>query len=143
MNHKITDQSASIILSAMSFLLVTSFLLASFSFIIKNESRQTLLLKDNYTAKAMIRQSHYFIENNYLSEKTFYFNHGQVEVELEDTESVSYTATLNNAYQLKQNFKMNSLDETKNEEFIDRIKEGEESKPLTDKEDKKPDESDE
>lgn len=121
------DESASILLSALMFLMVISTLLTGFGIIVQNESRQMQLLKNNYIAKAMIQKAHQITLENTNSidmesevssiDHTIRFNHGRVKVDIPSENILNYTAELNNNYTYEQQFQYIGLSKEDEQEL--------------------------
>lgn len=117
MMNKIRDQTASIILSSLSFLIVMSLMLAGLSVVIKNEAQQAEMLSNNYIAKAMISLSVQLINETASDDINGFgrvtFNHGQVQVERIKDNQIRLTATLTNDYTFSQIHYLNQVKEDK------------------------------
>lgn len=120
MKTKLTDESGSILISSLVFLMVISLLLSGLGMIIINESRQQEMIKDNYLAKTMIQKSYYILEERSLedlsetSRDTVHFNHGKVLIQQVSDGYFTFTAELTNQYQYQQSnrlFNKEDLDE--------------------------------
>lgn len=116
---KLRDESGSLLISAIVFLMLISFFLTGVGLIIKNESRQQQLLKNNYIAKSMIQLSFNDFTSQELTEHskaTYEFNHGTVKVKVLDDETIEFKAVLQNNYQFTKEMFVFIADEKKTEE---------------------------
>lgn len=120
---KLRDETGSLLISALVFLMVVSLFLTGLGLIIKNESRQQQLLKNNYIAKSMIQLSFNDFTSKELAESskaTYNFNHGTVKVKFLDETTIEFNARLQNNYQFsKQMFITLASDEEEIEELLD------------------------
>lgn len=125
---KCSDESASIILSALMFLIVVSVLFTGLGNVIQNETRQMQLLKDNYIAKVMIQKAYLLSKENSKiskqdsdgvnSERVITFNHGVVTMNVQSEDRVKYIAELNNNYTYEQEFHIiQAIEEVENDEL--------------------------
>lgn len=115
---KLRDESGSLLISAIVFLMLISFFLTGVGLIIKNESRQQQLLKNNYIAKSMIQLSFNDFTSQELTEHskaTYEFNHGTVKVKALDDETIEFKAVLQNNYQFTKEMFVFIADEKKTE----------------------------
>lgn len=115
---KLRDESGSLLISAIVFLMLISFFLTGVGLIIKNESRQQQLLKNNYIAKSMIQLSFNDFTSQELTEHskaTYEFNHGTVKVKALDDETIEFNAVLQNNYQFTKEMFVFIADEKKTE----------------------------
>lgn len=116
---KLHDESGSLLISALVFLMVISLFLTGLGLIVKNESRQQQLLKNNYIAKSMIQLSFNDFTSQELTEHskaTYEFNHGTVKVKVLDDETIEFKAVLQNNYQFTKEMFVFIADEKKTEE---------------------------
>lgn len=127
---KLRDESGSLLISAIVFLMLISFFLTGVGLIIKNESRQQQLLKNNYIAKSMIQLSFNDFTSQELTEHskaTYEFNHGTVKVKVLDDETIEFKAVLQNNYQFTKEMFVFIVDEERSEEeLINKVLENEE-----------------
>src|SRR5699024_5258634 len=153
MPMKLRDESGSLLISAIVFLMLISLFLTGLGLIIKNESRQQQLLKNNYIAKSMIQLNFSDFTTQELTEHskaTYEFNHGTVKVKVLDDETIEFKTVLQNNYQFTKEMFVFIADEKKTEEeheeeheveFIDESLDDDEA-VKSDSEDKKDDTSD-
>lgn len=116
---KLRDESGSLLISAIVFLMVISLFLTGLGLIVKNEARQQQLLKNNYIAKSMIQLSFNDFTSQELTEHskaTYEFNHGTVKVKVLDDETIEFKAVLQNNYQFTKEMFVFIVDEKKTEE---------------------------
>lgn len=127
---KLRDESGSLLISAIVFLMLISFFLTGVGLIIKNESRQQQLLKNNYIAKSMIQLSSNDFTSQELTEHskaTYEFNHGTVKVKVLDDETIEFKAVLQNNYQFTKEMFVFIVDEERSEEeLINKVLDNEE-----------------
>ena len=127
---KLRDESGSLLISAIVFLMLISFFLTGVGLIIKNESRQQQVLKNNYIAKSMIQLSFNDFTSQELTEHskaTYAFNHGTVKVKALDDETIEFNAVLQNNYQFTKEMFVFIVDEERSEEeLINKVLDNEE-----------------
>lgn len=132
MTMKLRDETGSLLISALVFLMVISLFLTGLGLIIKNESRQQQLLKNNYIAKSMIQLSYNDFTSRELTESskaTYDFNHGKVKVKFLDETTIEFNVTLQNNYQFSRQMYISlateeeELGENLEEESLEDVKE--------------------